>query len=39
MATGIAYARKMLAVARERFAGVCIMPPFDRYDILADILA
>lgn len=25
-------------VARERFAGACIMPPFDRYDVMTAIL-
>ena len=35
---GAANARRMLALARECFAGVCIMPPFDHYEILFDIL-
>lgn len=35
---GIQNAVGVLALARERFAGVCIMPPFDRYDMLADML-
>jgi methylenetetrahydrofolate reductase (NADPH) len=35
---GIAGARKMLAIARRWFAGACIMPPFDHYEVLADIL-
>jgi homocysteine S-methyltransferase len=38
VAEGAANAREMLARARERFAGACIMPPFDHYEILADIL-
>jgi homocysteine S-methyltransferase len=38
VAEGNANARDMLAVARRRFAGACIMPPFDHYEILADIL-
>lgn len=37
-ATGIAGAREVLGIAREQSAGVCIMPPFGRYDILAAIL-
>jgi homocysteine S-methyltransferase len=35
---GSANARHTLALARERFAGVCIMPPFDHYEVLLDIL-
>ena len=35
---GNANARHTLALARERFAGACIMPPFDHYEILFDIL-
>lgn len=31
-------AREMLAAARERFAGACIMPPFDHYEVLEHIL-
>jgi homocysteine S-methyltransferase len=38
VAEGIANARDMLALARERFAGACIMPPFDHYEVLAEIL-
>ncbi|RLC05091.1 MAG: homocysteine methyltransferase [Deltaproteobacteria bacterium] len=36
--TGNQNAREMLAAARERFAGACIMPPFDHYEVLEDIL-
>jgi len=36
--TGIENARQMLAIAREYFSGACIMPPFDRFDIMLDIL-
>ena len=25
-------------IARERFAGACLMPPFDHFEILPDIL-
>jgi homocysteine S-methyltransferase len=35
---GVMNAGEMLAVARSRFAGACLMPPFDHYEILADIL-
>ena len=35
---GAKNAREMLAVAREQFAGACIMPPFDHYEVLGDIL-
>jgi homocysteine S-methyltransferase len=38
VAEGVKNARDMLAVARERFAGACIMPPFDHYEMLPDIL-
>ena len=37
-AEGAANAREMLAVARKQFAGACLMPPFDRYQMLFDIL-
>jgi methylenetetrahydrofolate reductase (NADH) len=37
-AAGIDNAREMIATARERFCGVCIMPPFGHYDVLLDIL-
>lgn len=37
-AEGAANAREMVAAARQRFAGVCIMPPFDHYEVLSDIL-
>jgi homocysteine S-methyltransferase len=36
---GVEGAREMLQIARRRFAGACIMPPFGRYEILSDILA
>ncbi len=35
---GARNARDMLAIAREHFAGACLMPPFDHYEILPDIL-
>jgi methylenetetrahydrofolate reductase (NADPH) len=35
---GMAGARNMLAIARQWFAGACIMPPFDHYEALAGIL-
>jgi len=38
-AEGAANAREMLAVARRGFAGACIMPPFDHYEVLAAILS
>jgi methylenetetrahydrofolate reductase (NADPH) len=37
-AAGTGNAREMLAAARERFGGVCIMPPFGHYEVLLDIL-
>jgi homocysteine S-methyltransferase len=38
-AEGIAIARENLALARERFAGACIMPPFDHYEVMPAILS
>lgn len=38
VAEGAANARTMVSLARERFSGVCIMPPFDHYEVLLDIL-
>jgi homocysteine S-methyltransferase len=38
VAEGAANAREMLAVARQHFAGACLMPPFDHYEVLFDIL-
>ncbi|MDB4441870.1 methylenetetrahydrofolate reductase [bacterium] len=39
VAEGIANAREMLNLARERLAGACLMPPFDRFGMLTGILA
>lgn len=39
VAEGIANAREVLSLARKHFAGACLMPPFDRFDMLASILA
>jgi homocysteine S-methyltransferase len=38
IAEGVANAREMVAAARQRFAGACIMPPFDHYEVMAAIL-
>jgi homocysteine S-methyltransferase len=38
LAEGLANAREMVALARSRFAGVCIMPPFDHYEVMPEIL-
>lgn len=38
VAEGAANAREMVAAARYRFAGACIMPPFDHYEVMSDIL-
>ncbi len=38
VAAGVANAKAMLDLARERFSGACIMPPFDHYEIMPDIL-
>ena len=36
---GIINAREILAIAKEKFAGACIMPPFDHYEVMPEILA
>lgn len=38
VAEGIAGAREMLTAARALFAGACLMPPFDHYEVLFDLL-
>ena len=38
VAEGAANAKEMLTVARKRFSGACVMPPFDHYEMLFDIL-
>ena len=38
VAEGVANAREMLAIARRHFAGACLMPPFDHYEVLFDFL-
>ena len=35
---GVAQSKQMLGLAKKYFSGACIMPPFDRFDILSDIL-
>jgi homocysteine S-methyltransferase len=35
---GLVNVREMFALARKRFAGACLMPPFDHYEQLFDIL-
>jgi methylenetetrahydrofolate reductase (NADPH) len=37
-AEGAAGAREMLDIARRWFAGACIMPPFDHYKVLSELL-
>ena len=39
VAEGVANARLVLSAGREHFAGACIMPPFDHYEVLSDILS
>ncbi|MGC8837893.1 MAG: methylenetetrahydrofolate reductase [Anaerolineae bacterium] len=39
VAEGVALAREMLRLARETFAGACLMPPFDRYEVVREVLA
>ena len=38
VAEGVDNARQMLSIARRLFKGACIMPPFDHYEVLFDIL-
>ncbi len=38
VAAGALNAKEMIGLARDRFSGVCVMPPFDHYEVLADIL-
>ncbi len=38
IAEGIQNAREVLALAQEHFAGACIMPPFDHFEVMPDIL-
>jgi methylenetetrahydrofolate reductase (NADPH) len=39
VAQGVANTRLVLSAGREYFAGACIMPPFDHYEVLSDILS
>jgi methylenetetrahydrofolate reductase (NADPH) len=34
---GVSQAKQMLELARDMFSGACLMPPFDRFEILPDI--
>jgi homocysteine S-methyltransferase len=36
--TGVIQSRQMLELAGKMFSGACVMPPFDRFDILEQIL-
>ena len=35
---GITQTKRILDIAKDQFSGACIMPPFDRFDILPEIL-
>ncbi len=37
--TGVIQSRQMLELAKKMFSGACVMPPFDRFDILEQILS
>ncbi|MCK5835771.1 MAG: methylenetetrahydrofolate reductase [Desulfobacula sp.] len=37
VAYGVSQSREMLALAKNLFSGACIMPPFERFDILPGI--
>ncbi len=36
---GVEQAKQMLELGKSLFSGACIMPPFDRFDILPDIFS
>ncbi len=36
--TGTVQAKNMLETAKKYFSGACVMPPFERFEILADML-
>jgi homocysteine S-methyltransferase len=36
--TGKVQAKQMLKIAKTYFSGACVMPPFERFEILKDIL-
>ncbi len=38
VAEGLANARDMLQIAKDRFKGACLMPPFDHFEVLGEIL-
>jgi len=38
IAEGISLAREAVLLARDRFSGVCIMPPFGHYEIVTEII-
>lgn len=38
VAKGVENAKQMMALARKLFSGACVMPPFERFDILPCIL-
>ncbi len=38
IAEGIANACELLAIAKEMFAGACVMPPFDHYEVMPAII-
>jgi homocysteine S-methyltransferase len=35
---GIYQSKQLLELGKSYFSGACVMPPFDRFDILSDIL-
>jgi homocysteine S-methyltransferase len=38
IAEGVANAAEMMTIARRDFAGACLMPSFDHFEVLFDIL-
>lgn len=38
IAEGVANAKEMYAIARDLFKGACVMPPFDHFEVMGDII-
>lgn len=39
VARGVENSREMLTLARQMFRGACVMPPFNHYEVMPDILS
>lgn len=38
VAEGVALARELYAMAKDLFKGACVMPPFDHFEVMGDII-